>query len=389
MGFYFGNSILWVYAYSFLGIFLVFWIFFLLAKRFSKLKFVASLIALASIFSLGFLNTKVHLPKHQPQHYTQLSDSVFSNPVVFEGEIQKALKSSKYYDKYELTLSNVDGQNVNGKILLQVHIDSAEVLKTDQKILGFGDFREFSNPKNPQQFNYKTYMSHQGMLNFVNVDYKTLKVLPSEGFSFLALGEKIRHKIQHKLEQTNFSQDQLGIIQALILGQKQDISEQTYDDFAKAGVVHVLAVSGLHVGIILFILQWLTYPLLYVKRGRILRTIAVLLGIWLFAAIAGFSPSVVRAAVMFSFLTFAINSYRKTSAINTLALSLILLLSINPYNIFQVGFQLSYMAVFAIVLLQPRLYKLYSPRFYLDRLFWGILTVTITAQIGVLPFIPI
>lgn len=385
LGFYFGNFDLTTYASIFIGIFLLFLVFFLLSRRFPKLKFPASVLALACITSLGFLNTKIHLPQHQPQHYIHQQESLFSKLSTFEGEIHKPLKSSDYHDKYELSLHKINGQLVEGKILLQVNLDSTKTLKTNQKVLGFGQFKTFSNPKNPQQFNYKTYMSRQGMLSLVNVDYRNLEVLPSEGFSMLALGEKIRHKIQSKLKQTHFTTNQLGIIQALILGQKQDISEQTYDDFAKAGVVHVLAVSGLHVGIILMILQWLTYPLLYLPKGRIIRTFLVLIGIWLFAAIAGFSPSVVRAAVMFSFLTFAINYHRKTSAINTLALSLILLLSIDPYDIFQVGFQLSYMAVFAIVLLQPRLYKIYSPRFYLDRLLWGILTVTITAQIGVLP----
>ncbi|WP_127846083.1 ComEC/Rec2 family competence protein [Psychroflexus aestuariivivens] len=385
LGFYLGNSDLSTYIFVFIGASLLFLASFLLARRFPKLKLIPSLLALFCIMNLGFLNTKIHLPKNQPQHYIHLGDSLFSKPLLFEGEIHKALKSSKYYDKYELTLSKVDGKSVQGKTLMQVNLDSTKTLKSNQRILGYGQFKSFTNPKNPQQFNYKTYMSRQGMLSAVNVDHKQLEVLPSKGFSILAIGEKMRNKIQLKLDQTQFSQAQLGIIQALILGQKQDISEQTYDDFAKAGVVHILAVSGLHVGIILIILQWLTYPLLFIPKGRIIRTFTVLIGIWFFAAIAGFSPSVVRAAVMFSFLTVAINFHRKTSAINTLALSLILLLSINPFDIFQVGFQLSYMAVFAIVLLQPRLYKIYTPRFYLDRMLWGILTVTITAQIGVLP----
>mgnify|MGYP002795118476 CR=1 FL=1 len=106
---------------------------------------------------------------------------------------------------------------------------------------------------------------------------------------------------------------------------------------------------------------------------------------WGFALLAGLSPSVVRAVSMFSFVAIGMQLKRKTSVMNSLFVSLFVLLLINPYFIFQVGFQLSYLAVFSIVAFQPFLYQLVSPKFKLIRYLWGLLTVSIAAQLGVLP----
>jgi competence protein ComEC len=252
-------------------------------------------------------------------------------------------------------------------------------------VSGFGQMQLFKDSQNPQQFNYKDYMATQQMSHFISTDYDSLLIEKEVGFSFLAFGEKVRSTIQNSLQKHDFSKAQLDIIQALLLGQKQDIDPETYNQFSKAGVVHILAVSGLHVGIILIILQFVTKGLLNFRYGRVLRNSLVLIGIWGFATLAGYTPSVLRAAVMFSFLSIALNYRRKTSAVNTLALSAVFLITINPYLLFQVGFQLSYLAVISIVILQPRLSKLYSPRYYLDRKVWDISCVTITAQLGVLP----
>ena len=187
------------------------------------------------------------------------------------------------------------------------------------------------------------------------------------------------------LKENNFRQEELGIIQALLLGQRQDISEEIYNNYAAAGVIHILAVSGLHVGIILWLLHKLFSPLERRKKGRVLKTIILIALLWLFAILAGLSPSVVRAVTMFSFVAVGLQIKRRTSVINTLFMSMMVLLLIRPQFIFEVGFQLSYLAVFSIVLLQPILYRLLEPKNKLIKYFWGLLTVTIAAQAGVLP----
>lgn len=370
-----------------LSLFVLFIISFLISKSYPNSKALFTFISLLFLFGLGIINTKLHLPEHQEHHYSQLfaKDSLQNNYVTFEGEVIKSLKSSPYKDKYEVKLSFLNGFKTKGKVLFQIPVAHHFSINSNSIISGFGNIKAFENPKNPQQFNYKDYMFTQQMSHVIDSEVSQIKVEGESGLSFISFGEKARDKIQHSLEKHTFTKDQMDIIQALLLGQKQNIDPETYTQFSRAGVVHILAVSGLHVGILLLILQFITKGLLRIQNGRILREIVVLLGIWGFASLAGFTPSVLRAAVMFSFLSVALNYKRKTSAINTLALSAVFLIIINPYFIFQVGFQLSYLAVISIVTLQPRLSSLYHPSYYLDRKIWDIVTVTVTAQLGVLP----
>lgn len=360
---------------------------FFIAKRYAGCKLLYTISALLFIFSLGLLNTKIHLPEYQKRHYTHLiaAGSIKNELVTYTGKVIKPLKSSAYKDKYEIDLQSISGKEVSGKALVQLPVSEEVNLRSNFKVSGIGSISAFKSPSNPQQFNYKEYMATQQMSHVIDSDALQITFKNHSGFSFIGFGEKARAHIQSSLKSHEFTKDQMDIIQALLLGQKQEIDPETYDRFSKAGVVHILAVSGLHVGIILLILQFITKGFLRVKFGRILRASIVLLGIWGFATLAGYSPSVLRAAVMFSFLSIALNYRRKTSAINTLALSAIFLLMVNPFYIYQVGFQLSYLAVLSIVSLQPKLSKLYQPKFFLDQKIWDIITVTLTAQIGVLP----
>ncbi len=376
-----------IYLYSSLSLFLLFITSYWVSRSHSKLTSVFSVISLLFIFSLGLLNTKTHLPRHQKKHYTHLLEEGVSQStfITFEGDVIKPLKSNAYNDKFEVRLIALNGQTTKGKVLFQIPVSSPLVINSNSRISGYGKMNTFRDPANPQQFNYKDYMATQQMSHVINSEAYQIKVKEQSGFSFISFGEQARTKIQGSLHQHSFSKEQMGIIQALLLGQKQDIDPETYDRFSKAGVVHILAVSGLHVGIILIILRFLTKGLLRIRYGRFIREAIILIGIWGFATLAGFSPSVLRAAVMFSFLSFALSHRRKTSAINTLALSAVFLLMFNPYLILQVGFQLSYFAVISIVTLQPRFSKLYQPRFWLDKKIWDIISVTLTAQVGVLP----
>ncbi|HZJ35944.1 MAG TPA: ComEC/Rec2 family competence protein, partial [Gillisia sp.] len=156
-------------------------------------------------------------------------------------------------------------------------------------------------------------------------------------------------------------------------------------NYAAAGVIHILAVSGLHVGIILLLLNWVLKPVERLPKGKFIKTLLLLTLLWGFAILAGLSPSVVRAVSMFSFLAIGMQLNRRSSALSTLFISLLFLLLINPNFIFQVGFQLSYMAVFTIVLIQPFLFRLFTPKYKAIKYLWEIFTVTIVAQIGVLP----
>jgi competence protein ComEC len=191
--------------------------------------------------------------------------------------------------------------------------------------------------------------------------------------------------INENLIEAGFKNDVLGIINALLLGQRQSIDKSIYNSYVNSGTIHILAVSGLHVGILLWILNFILRPFLYLRNGRILRPLIIIILLWSFAVIAGLSPSVTRAVTMFSIISIAMHYKRPTNIYNTLFISAFLILLFKPTFLFEVGFQLSYLAVFGIVSFQPILYKLWKPKFLIPDKLWQIFTVTLAAQIGVVP----
>ncbi len=219
-------------------------------------------------------------------------------------------------------------------------------------------------------------------LNISNGQFETLNNSPK---SLRSYAGKLRDQIIINLKKQNFSKDELSVIQALFLGQRQELSPELQQNYASAGVIHILAVSGLHVGIILLLLNSALKFMDRWKYGKPTKTLFLLISLWGFALIAGLSPSVVRAVSMFSFVAIGMQLNRRTSILNTLFASLLILLLINPFYLFQVGFQLSYSAVFAIVVFQPAIMRIINTENKFFSYLWKIASVTLAAQIGVLP----
>ena len=195
----------------------------------------------------------------------------------------------------------------------------------------------------------------------------------------------LEKKITSSLAPYNFKADELAIINALLLGQRQDISDEIYNSYTGAGAIHILAISGLHVGIILLMLNFIAKPLDYFKIGRIIKPFILIVLLWGFAVIAGLSASVVRAVTMFSFLTFALVSKRSKDTYNLLFTSIFFLLLVKPTFLFDVGFQLSYAAVFGIIWGQPTIYNWWKIKRKIPDKIWQLFTVTVSAQFGILP----
>lgn len=339
------------------------------------------------IFTLGVAAAFLHQPKNLANHYINLEDS---EAEIMQIRITESLKPNLYNEPYlaevEKIFSTENSRLVKGRILLSISKDSINKdLAPGMKLLVPYNLKNIAEPLNPYRFNYRNYMQKQRVEKQLQVGDSEIKILNEKEESAVSYASKLRETIIQKLSETKIEKNELAIIQALLLGQRQDISKEIYEEYAAAGAIHILAISGLHVGIILLILNWLFKPLNYLKNGLIFKTILLIILMWGFAILAGLSPSVVRAVTMFSFIAIGMQMRRKTSVLNSLFISLFILLLVNPYFIFQVGFQLSYLAVFAIVTIQPKLFKLWQPKFKITKYFWGLLSVSIAAQIGVLP----
>ncbi|HET7360995.1 MAG TPA: ComEC/Rec2 family competence protein [Salinimicrobium sp.] len=340
-------------------------------------------------FALGTFTTALHLPKNQAQHYTNhLNPKNIQDEkeVMVIGRIIEILNSNPYSHKYIVALQKIEKQKVNGKILLNVKKDSLDApLAIDDRIVLKTNLQPINSPKNPYQFNYRKFMKNRDVFLTAYSPPNEIFIIKAQKPSLLGLAENIRNQIVATLKENGLSKTQLAMIQALLLGQDQDIPDETYDNYAAAGVIHILSVSGLHVGFVLLIFNFLLKPLESFKLGRPIKVVLLIVLLWGFALLAGFSSPVVRSVSMFSFVAIGLNINRKTSILNVLFMSLFAILLFAPKFIFEVGFQLSYLAVFSIVIFQPLFYRLYHPKFLLDKSLWGIITVTLAAQIGVMP----
>lgn len=177
------------------------------------------------------------------------------------------------------------------------------------------------------------------------------------------------------------------IIQALAIGNQADIDPEIRDHYSRAGVAHLLSVSGLHVGIIFMIINLLFGWIRLIRRGYVALGTIVIVTLLGYAVLTGLSPSVIRAVIMFSLLQIGLMFSRNTNSLNTLCAAAILLLLWNPYYIFHIGFQLSFAAIVGIITIYQPLARLWMPRNTIGRWLWSLSLVGITAQIGTFPLV--
>lgn len=339
---------------------------------------------------IGIFIPKFYAPENNLQHYLN-SPSLISNSdeqeVLLQGKVIKPLNFNKFSNKYIIELSYIGKHPIEGMILLNIEKDSlSKKLKTDDIVAFFGSLQQFHPPRNKYQFDYKSFMENRGVFRQIYCRPNEVTFLKNER-SVFGLAERVRKAVSRKLSENGFSKNQMAMIQALLLGQTNGISDQVYDSYKAAGVVHILSVSGLHVGFVLLIFDFLLKFLTRFRYGKILKVVLLIILMWAFALLAGFSAAVVRSVTMFSFVAVGLNLGRKTQLINILFMSLLAILLFEPHFIFELGFQLSYLAVFSIVIFQPLIYALYKPPNKLVKLIWGTATVSLAAQIGVFPLI--
>ena len=241
--------------------------------------------------------------------------------------------------------------------------------------------------KNPNEFNYKNYLNRKGVsfsLALDTSDYmlkkSSLSLLKKAPFAYL------RNTIEQKIR-PYLSEETAPLIFSVVLGDRTELSTDVKQTFSRTGLMHLLAVSGLHLGIFIGVFRYL------LKRKKVVafispkwRFVFLLAILWFYALLTGFSPSIQRASVMFSFLLLHdVVPHKNKNSLNLLALSALVLFVINPYCLQEVGFQYSYCAVIGIVCLaNPILKAVYIPT-KLARWFWELMVVSFAAQLFTTP----
>lgn len=297
-------------------------------------------------------------------------------------------KQNSYKSVIKVNFAEQDGtvRRTNEKVLVYfAKNEPAKILKAGDRIIAGNSPNFIKNFGNPYEFDYKNYLARKRIYRQVYLSAQSWKPAGSSSKNLLTIAEQFREKLLNIYEKQKLGNNETEILSALTLGYKRGLDPEIKRVFSSAGAMHVLAVSGLHVGIIYMVFAFLFGFLRKRKTGRYIFIISSILLLWSYACITGLSPSVLRASTMFTIVIIGTNINRRANIYNSLAASAMFLLLINPNNLFEVGFQLSYAAVFGIVFLQPKLAVLWPVENKILKFFWSLLTVSVAAQIATFP----
>lgn len=360
-------------------------IFSLLSNKKAVYKSLFGLFCLITSFFIGSFTLVINNDTLNSNHYLKDLKSV-ENEYSAKIIIKEKLKNTINNDRYVAKIIELNNKKSYGKIILNIRKDSlVPTLEMGSHLKVAGSFYKNRKPNNPDQFDYGKYLENQQIYAQVYADASNIKIGTQVDKTISYYASKLRNRITHNLEKNHFNKSELSVVVALILGQQQDISQEVIRDYQYAGAIHVLSVSGLHVGCILLFITFLLKPIPNNKKGSIIKLIIVIASLWLFGILAGLAPSVVRSVTMFSFVAIGMYLRRSVNIYHTLVVSALLILLFQPSFLFDIGFQLSYVALFFIVWLQPLLASIWTPKYKVVNYFWEIITVSFAAQIGTLP----
>ncbi len=336
----------------------------------------------------GSLITWQNDTRHQPGWFgNSYHDSDYLLVRINEPLIEKA-KSYKADGLVEYIIHNDSMVKCHGKILLYFAKDS------NMQLLQYGDLvvinkplQRIKNSGNPGGFNYERYAGFQQI--FHNVFLKENDWIKTGTNHANAMKQFVFTARDHVLailrKNINSNKDELGIAQALLIGYTNDLDKDLVQAYSNTGVVHIIAISGMHLGLIYILLVWIFGKIPLINRSKILQVLLILACLWLFALVTGAAASVTRAAVMFTCITVGTTFKRKSTIYNSLAASAFVMLCYNPYFLWDVGFQLSFLAVISIISFQKSVYNwLYIKNKMLDKI-WKLAAISIAAQILTFP----
>lgn len=339
-----------------------------------------------TLCAYGYDLLRRHTSILQADHFSKIS-----HPEVLIARLDEPLQSKEHSYKTILkVLACKSGNSVlpcQGKILAYFAKDSSVALPEPGSVVMMASVpQEIAPPLNPGAFNYKRYMASSNVYHQVYIpsaEWRTLQTAHRFNIRFAA--QKVRDYFVKTLSNSGLKGREFAVATALILGQNDMLDSETLQEYSGSGVTHILSVSGLHVGVIYLVINFLLGFLNKKKWQQYLKTSIILLSIGAYALLTGLSPAVNRAALMFSFITIGNMTNRYVHIINSLSVSAFILLLVNPWVLTNIGFQLSYIAIIGIVSLNKPIESLWSPKNRILDYLWQMISVSFAAQIATVP----
>ena len=265
----------------------------------------------------------------------------------------------------------------------------AEQLHAGSKVLLDVKMRPFINAGNPAEFDVERYYYIKGVSGYAFVGRDGWEYAGDGEPSLFMRAMSARERVVDMYRSLSFEDEELALLSALTLGEKRDFPKELKESYSVAGASHILALSGMHLGVFYLLLITLL-PLRGTSRMLLLvREMLVVLLLWAFAFVAGLSPSIVRAAILFTLMSVGRCLRQDSSAVSSLSFAAIVMLLFSPHLLFDLSFQLSFAAVFSILLLVPPLQNALrvQERGTVPRCLLNLLLLTVAAQLGTLPFV--
>lgn len=368
---------------------LVFVLFFIQKQRSDPYKFYYLIAVDLFVIVLGLFSVSYHQHNLKPNHYTSSisSDSSYTIVAKLSDVITEKSKSYKCPIIIEKIKINNEYVLVNEKSICYVKKPSIELPEIGKYFVFKAKPSSITEPLNPNEFDYGTYMARRNIYKQFFIDSGCLKIIEKrEPFSLIDFSLQIKQLIINKFK-SELSTEHAAICTALITGYDDEISRSILNEFANTGTLHVLSVSGLHTGLLYLLINFLFSLIDKNNRFKIIRLIVSVLLLWSFALLTGFSPPVLRAVIMFNVISIGKLFYRHTSQnqLNVLCFSAFILLVANPFLFYDVGFQLSYWAMFGLIYLQPKFQSVYLPENYFGRTIIQNIYSSLAATIATLP----
>lgn len=338
-------------------------------------------------FTFFLLGWVVTLNYNELNHYNHFSKGKANYLVIKVNSEPKANNGIlRFIAVAEESIADGKQTPVSGNLLVAIKDSSARNLTYGDELLIPVDYRLITGPLNQAEFNYKRYMANQ------NIHYQTFLyshqftlLRQNTGNPIIARSLELRQYFVDKLKTYMHSPEAIAVASTLILGYKANLSNDVLQAYSKTGTIHVLSVSGAHVAIIYASLELLLGFLTRFRYGKTAKATVIILLIGYYSLLTGFSPAVCRAAVMISMVIIGKTYNRNINTLNILAVSAFFLLLYDPLFITDVGFQLSYLAVAGLIILQPVVYKWFDlENKWADKL-WFLCSASIAAQLITFP----
>ncbi|HML66546.1 MAG TPA: ComEC/Rec2 family competence protein [Dysgonomonas sp.] len=335
------------------------------------------------LFGLGVVLATVGIGAFSTAHRQYLSEYTFSGTKnLYRGIVTDSPQEKVKTVAYRVLLPDEDRQVV---CYFQRNSLISDRLNPGDEFLFYGEIQPFRNMGNPNDFDYVRYMYNQNFVGSVYVSSDAYKRTGEVSSNFKYQALRCRQAILDFYKALDLKETEYAVLFALTLGYQNELSDDLKQGFRTTGTVHVLSVSGLHVGIIYVMM---TFLLGFVHRNSKyywIKPVLIILLLWGYAFITGLPPSVVRASAMLSVFCVSEIVRRKSFSIHALFIAAFFMLLVNPFSLFDIGLQLSFMSVLSILYLHPKMSGLIKIKNKYIRYIWQMFALSVVAQLATFP----